>query len=201
MKLAEAFQWMHDNRNGQLAVTPAGSGTRAWYQVTRDRETTFYLNASMGMVSMFSFGLAAALPDATIWAITGDGGLGMNPSCFATEAEYLPDNLRHIVIKNKVFGVTGKIPLPNVGDYDFCTIAQGFGIPAARCFSASTIEDLSDNKNVFEPDFGYAFIELNIELEEGLVEPQSLDGAELKYRFGRSMEQRYGVQVFDERGV
>lgn len=201
MKLAEAFEWMQANRDGQLAVTPAGSGTRAWYQVTRDRETTFYLNASMGMVSMFSFGLAAALPDATIWAMTGDGGLGMNPSCFATEAEYLPKNLRHIVLKNRVFGVTGKIPLPNVGDYDFGKVAQGFGIPAERCFDVSSTADLDSIKHVFGKDFGYAFIELNIELEEGLVEPQSLDGAELKYRFGRSMEEKYGVQVFDERGV
>jgi thiamine pyrophosphate-dependent acetolactate synthase large subunit-like protein len=201
MLLGEAFKWLDDHRSGQLVVTPAGSGTRAWYQVTEDRESTFYLNASMGMVSMFSFGLAAAVPEATVWAIAGDGGLAMNPSCFATEAEYLPANLRHIVIMNRVFGVTGKIPLPNGGGYDFTKVAEGFGIPIERCYEADSLEALDRIAHVFSDDHGYGFVVLRIEVEKGLVEPASLDGAELKYRFGRAMERRFGVQVFDERGV
>src|SRR5699024_4954636 len=97
VKLGEAFRWMEDHRDGQLVVTPAGSGTREWYRVTEDRDNTFYLNASMGMVSSFAYGLTQAIPEATVWAIAGDGGLAMNPSALATEAEYLP-NIRHIII-------------------------------------------------------------------------------------------------------
>lgn len=200
MKLGEAFRWMEDHRDGQLVVTPAGSGTREWYRVTEDRDNTFYLNASMGMVSSFAYGLTQAIPEATVWAIAGDGGLAMNPSALATEAEYLP-NIRHIIIGNKVFGVTGKIPLPDGGHYDYGLVAQGFGVPAERTFRAGSLEELDSIQHAFAPDHGYAFIYLDIEAEKGLVEPASLDGAELKYNFGRSMEKRFGVTVFDERGV
>ncbi|OAN37500.1 thiamine pyrophosphate-dependent enzyme [Mycolicibacterium iranicum] len=204
MKLANAFKWMNEYRTDQVVVTPAGSGTRAWYEASKDVENTFYLNASMGLVSMFSAGLAMNAPDAHVWGIAGDGGVLMNPGAFVTEAEFLLPNMKHIIIWNKLFHASGRVRLGNSGEVDFRKVAEGFGVPSERCFVLSSEEDLESNKHGFSKEFGYALIVLEIQLDlesGGMGNKPHLDGPESKYVFGRAREKALGVKIFDKQGM
>jgi thiamine pyrophosphate-dependent acetolactate synthase large subunit-like protein len=204
MKLANALQWMNDRRTDELVITPAGSGTRAWYEVSHDVENSFYLNASMGMVSMFGAGLAMNAPGAFVWALSGDGGVLMNPGAFLTEAEFLLPNLKHVIIWNKVFHASGRVRLGNSGKVDFARVAEGFGVPAERCFTLSTEADLDTHAEAFSKEFGYALIVLQIELDlasGGMGSKPHVDGPELKYLFGRARERALGVRIFDHQGM
>lgn len=203
MKLANAFRWMDDYRTDEIVVTPAGSGTRAWYEITGDVENTFYLNASMGLVSMFSAGLAMNAPNMNIWGVAGDGGVLMNPGAFLTEAEFMLPNMKHIIIWNKIFHASGRVRLGNSGEVNFGRVAEGFGIPSSRCFTLSTEEDLDTHAEAFSKDFGYALIVLEIELDLGsrMGNKPHVDGPELKYLFGRARERAQGVTIFDKQGM
>lgn len=203
MELHDAFAWMNARRTTEVVVTPAGSGTRAWYDVTHDVTKTFYLNASMGLVSMFGAGLALNAPEAHVWAIAGDGGVLMNPGAFLTEAEFQPPNLKHIILWNKVFHASGRIPLGKNGEVDFARIANGFGVPEERTFTLGTMDDLENNAAAFSKEFGYALIVLriNIDLSRRMGDKPHVDAPELKYLFGRQFEKDYGVTIFDQAGV
>lgn len=194
---------MNSRRTDEVVVTPAGSGTRAWYDVTRDVTKTFYLNASMGMVSMFGAGIALNAPYMTVWSIAGDGGVLMNPGAFLTEAEFQPKNLKHIIIWNRVYHASGRIRLGKDGDVDFAKIGAGFGIPEERCFTLKSFDDLEANAHAFSKEFGYALIVLGVEIDlsRRMGDKPHVDAPELKYLFGRQAEKEYGITIFDKSGV
>lgn len=203
MKLAEALTVMAKQRDGELVITAASTASREWYRETNDIDATFYLQASMGISPMVTLALAMAIPDATVWTFTGDGGLVMNPSVLATEAQYRPPNMRHFVVMNRVFSGTGKLPLANNAELDFVRVAEGFGVPAECCHTVRSVEELESHADgILSDKPGYALVILEVEPATDAPPPQPpLDGPEMKYRFARTIEQRHGVKVFGPQGV
>lgn len=56
MSLPECYRHLTEMRTDELVVTSA-SASGEWYVQTHDFDATFYLQASMGMASMFALAL------------------------------------------------------------------------------------------------------------------------------------------------
>jgi len=77
MNYVDCFRALARQRTDQVVITSAGNSSQAWWEVTRDTEASFYLDASMGLSTMFASGLALAQPTLRIWAFMGDGEMGL----------------------------------------------------------------------------------------------------------------------------
>ena len=71
----DAFQFLADKRQEELVVTSAGNSSQMWWDVTKDADKTFYLDASMSMSTLLASGVAYGLPQAKVWAFMVDGRL------------------------------------------------------------------------------------------------------------------------------
>src|SRR3954470_21776188 len=128
MKYADAFQLFADRRKNEVVITSAGNSSKTWWNITKDIDGTFYLDASMSLVTMFASGIAVGLPDRNIWAFMGDGAFCMNPGMLMVEREMNLPNLFHILVSNRSYGATSNRPLPNHKMNDYETIARGMGL-------------------------------------------------------------------------
>lgn len=198
MPIADCFPALQELRNDELVVTSAGTASGEWYAHTRDLDRTFYLQASMGMSSMFALGVAVSLPQAELWVLDGDGALVMNPGALLTEAELQPPNMVHFVLANRGYGATGSLPYANAAGVDFAGLARASGIENVHSFSA--VEDLRDGMGTIRSAGAYAFVVLELQAEQGQKYEIPLDGPEHKYRFAREIERSFGVEVFNEWG-
>jgi sulfopyruvate decarboxylase subunit beta len=183
-------QWGHE-----LIVTSAGNSSELWYAVTRDTEKTFYLEASMSMASMFAAGLAQGIPEANVWAFSGDGAFCMNPGMLMVERELNLPNLKHIIMSNRAYGSTSNVPLPGHADNDYVAIARGFGIE--NVWSFDSIGDLESGFDDASSTNGYGVIVLELEPVTEKVSSPPMDGPEVKFRFGRYVERAFGRKLFD----
>ena len=93
MNYIECFRTIARHRTNELVVTSAGNSSQAWWEVTRDSEASFYLDASMSLSTMFASGLALARPEQKVWAFMGDGAFCMNPGMLMVEREMNLPNL------------------------------------------------------------------------------------------------------------
>ncbi|CAN0457495.1 unnamed protein product, partial [Discosporangium mesarthrocarpum] len=100
----DAFQFLADKRRQELVVTSAGNSSQMWWDVTKDADKTFYLDASMSMSTLFASGVAYGLPQAQVWAFMGDGAFVMNPAMLMVERDLDLPNLVHILVSNRVYG-------------------------------------------------------------------------------------------------
>lgn len=203
MKYMDCFRFLSDRRSDQLVVTSAGNSGKVWWEVSRDAESTFYLDASMSLSTMFGAGLAFSLPGRQIWAFMGDGAFCMNPGMLMVERQMDLPNLTHILVSNRHYGATSNAPLPNYKLNDYVMIARGMGIE--RAFSFDNLEALEDGfDEAFSADCqGYKFIVLEVEpltIEEQRKHPQPpFDGPDLKYFFGRHVQNISGRDVLSYR--
>ena len=202
MKYLDCFQFLASRRNGQLVVTSAGNSAQAWWQATHDTEATFYLEASMSLSSMFAAGLAAAQPAQRFWAFVGDGAFCMNPGMLMVERQMDLPNLTHFLVSNRVYGATSNAGLPNYRHNDYAAIARGMGLE--RVFAFDSMDALQSGFDVAVTGnvAGHTFVVLEVEPfsdSEQKLEQPPFDGAELKYRFGRHLEQITGSNVFGYR--
>lgn len=111
-------------------------------------------------------------------------------------------NLTHFLVSNRVYGGTSNADLPNLKDNDYAAIARGMGLE--RVFEFSSLEAL-------ELDFpavktsnvpGHTFVVLEVEPftdDDQKLEQPPFDGPELKFRFGRHIEELTGCSVFGYR--
>jgi sulfopyruvate decarboxylase subunit beta len=198
MRIADCFPALQELRNDELVVCSAGTGSGEWYGHTRDLDRTFYLQASMGMASMFALGMAVSLPQAEVWVLDGDGALVMNPGALLTEAEVQPRNMVHFVLANRGYGATGSLPYANAAGIDFVGLASACGID--HVYSCSSVDEVGDAVGKIRAAKSYALVVLELEAEKGQRYEIPLDGPEHKYRFARGIEQSYGVEVFNEWG-
>jgi thiamine pyrophosphate-dependent acetolactate synthase large subunit-like protein len=202
MKYLDAFRFLSSRRKGQIVITSAANSCQAWWEVTRDSEGTFYLDASMSLSTLFGSGLALAQPKLKIWAFMGDGAFCMNPGTLMVERQLDLPNLTHFLISNRAYGGTANTPLPNRTHNDYTTIARGMGLK--RVFAFDTLEALEKGfdevENAKTP--GHTFVVLEVEpftdAEQKLEQPP-FDGPELKYRFGRFIEKQTGCNIFGYR--
>ena len=125
-------------------IGSAGNSSQMWWDITRNFEQVFYLDASMSLSTLFASGIAWSLPEAKIWAFMGDGAFAMNPAMLMVERDLNLPNLTHILVSNRVYGATSNAPVPNRVDNDYAAMARahnpfGDGKSAARRGSAAPL--------------------------------------------------------------
>jgi sulfopyruvate decarboxylase subunit beta len=202
MNYIECFRTIARHRTDELVVTSAGNSSQAWWEVTRDSEASFYLDASMSLSTMFASGLALARPDQKVWAFMGDGAFCMNPGMLMVEREMNLPNLTHFLVSNRAYGATSNAGLPNFQNNDYAATARSMGLD--RIFEFGSIEEIERNfAGLYSANLpGHTFVVLEVEpfsdAEQRLEQPP-FDGPELKYRFGRHLERRTGCDIFGYR--
>lgn len=184
-----ASQW-----RDELVVTSAGNSSELWHGITGETERVFYLEASMSMASLFAAGIARGVPEATVWAFSGDGAFCMNPGMLMVERDLNLPNLKHFVLSNRAYGSTSNVPLPGQASNDYAAIARGFGIE--RIYAFETLEGLAQGFDEAARAPGHAFVVLEVEPVAGKHGSPPMDGPEVKFRFGRYIERTYGRQIF-----
>jgi sulfopyruvate decarboxylase subunit beta len=202
MQYVECFRALARHRTDEIVITSAGNSSQAWWEATRDANASFYLDASMSLSTMFASGLALAQPELKFWAFMGDGAFAMNPGMLMVERQMNLPNLTHFLVSNRVYGATSNAGLPNVGKTDYAAIARSVGLD--RVFTFKTVEALDRAfptlKAANAP--GHTFVVLEVEpfsdQEQKLQQPP-FDGPELKFRFGRHIENLTGTDIFGYR--
>jgi sulfopyruvate decarboxylase subunit beta len=167
-----------------------------WWETTRDTERVFYLEASMSLASMFASGIALGLPRTAVWAFSGDGAFCMNPGMLMVERQMNLPNLKHFLVSNRCYGSTYEVRLPNAADNDYAAMARASGVE--RVYTFKKLDNLKGEFDgvVLEP--GHTFIVLEVEPVGRKLKEPPMDGPEMKYRFGRHIEQSAGVRIFGD---
>ena len=195
----DGFDYLVKRWEDELVITSAGNSGQMWWDLTKNFDQVFYLDASMSMSTLFASGIAWSLPDAKVWAFMGDGAFCMNPGMLMVERDLDLPNLTHILVSNRVYGATSDIDLPNKRINDYETMARSMGLE--RIFSFASLDALEEG---FEPAFrgnreGHTFVVLELEPmtpEDAKLEVPPMDGPELKFRFGRYVERTHGCNIF-----
>lgn len=167
-----------------------------WWEITGDRDRVFYLEASMSLTSMFGAGLALGAPALPIWVFTGDGAFCMNPGMLMVERQLSPGNLTHFLLSNRCYGSTNEARLPNAAANDYAAMARAMGIERVYFF-----DSLAALKRDFDSAVlarGHKFVVLEVDRVGRRLEEPPMDGPEMKYLFGRSVERATGIKIFDE---
>jgi sulfopyruvate decarboxylase subunit beta len=202
MNYIECFRIIARHRTDELVVTSAGNSSQAWWEVTRDSEASFYLDASMSLSTMFASGLALARPKQKVWAFMGDGAFCMNPGMLMVEREMNLPNLTHFLVSNRAYGATSNTGLPNFQNNDYAATARSMGLD--HIFEFRSVEEIERSFVALQAANrpGHTFVVLEVEPfsdgEQKLEQPP-FDGPELKYRFGRNLERRTGCDIFGYR--
>ena len=199
MRTREAIEALAKRRGEAIAVCALGMAANEWWGATRS-EDSFYMHGAMGFAASFALGLALSLPQAAVWLINADGSLCMNLGCLLTEASQAPRNLKHFVVANGVYQTVGALPMVNEGRTDYAAIARAAGIVRAR-----TVESLDALEQLLPgivAEDGPSFTVLRVEPESGFLRtpPMTYEGPEMKYRFGRALERKLGIEVFGPQG-
>lgn len=195
MRLEDCLRYIQAQRRDQIVITSAGTMSATWWELTHDSDATFYLEASMSLVSLFGAGIAFGLPRREVWAFNGDGAFCMNPGSLMVEHQLNLPNLSHFLISNRCYGATSKSALPNAADNDYCQVARGFGIE--HVFTFESVAELERGFREAVAIRAPKFIVLEVEPPGETLAVTPIEGAELKYRFGRHIEQSSGIRVFE----
>ena len=199
MKARAAIEVLARHRGGAVAVCALGMAANEWWGATKS-EDSFYMHGAMGFAGSFALGLALALPQAQIWLINADGSLCMNLGCLLTESSQGARNLKHFVVDNGVYQTVGGLPMVNGGRTDYVGIARAAGFARARTIETQT--ELERQISDIVAEDGPSFTLLRVEPETGFLRtpPMTYEGPEMKYRFGRALERRFGIEVFGPQG-
>jgi sulfopyruvate decarboxylase subunit beta len=199
MKTREALTVLAAHRGDAIVVCALGMAANEWWAVTKS-EDSFYMHGGMGFAASFALGLATALPRLPVWVLNSDGSLSMNLGCLLTEAGQQPRNLKHFVVDNQSYQTVDTMPMVNQDNADYAAIAKGAGI--RQVATIADLADLEKNMPAIAAAPGPYFIRLRVESEPDYqrAPPATYEGPEMKYRFGRALEQKLGIKVFGPRG-
>jgi len=195
MDFTACFKALSQRFKTELIVTSAGNTSELWWDITRESERVFYLEASMSLASLFAAGIAMGRPHETVIAFNGDGAFCMNPGMLFVERELALPNLKHFVISNSVYGSTNDLDLPFRKHADYAAMARAAGI--ARVYQFDELQALMGKIDEIVDQPGHTFTVLDVEPLGRRVHSPPLDGPEVKFRFGRYLERRGGPQIFD----
>jgi sulfopyruvate decarboxylase subunit beta len=193
MDIESCFAALSACRRDELVVTSAGNSSEVWWNVTRDTEATFYLEASMSLSTMFAAGIAAGFPEARVWAFLGDGAFVMNAGLLFVERHMALPNMVSIIMANRCYGATESAELPDGAGIDFAAMARAAGIPCVH--HIGTLDELEANFDAAFRGEGPATVVLELERPVRHFESPPFDGPELKYRFGRALERRFQRKI------
>jgi thiamine pyrophosphate-dependent acetolactate synthase large subunit-like protein len=199
MTTREALQMLAAERGDAVVVCALGMAANEWWGATGS-EDAFYMHGAMGFAASFGLGLALALPQTPVWILNADGSLCMNLGCLLTEAAQGCANLKHFVVDNGVYQTVGAVPMVNPGGTDYAAIALAAGFRSARTIGA--IDELTRALPAIVTEPGPSLTVLRVEAESAFlaVPPMTYEGPEMKYRFGRALERRLGIEVFGPSG-
>jgi len=193
MNFEACFRYLAERLRDEIIVTSAGNCSELWWEITRESERVFYLEASMSLASLFAAGIALGSPQRTIVALSGDGAFCMNPGMLMVERQLALPNLKHFVVANGCYGSTNELPFPQTTDYP--AMARAAGI--ARVHDFATLDGLAQALDEILGVPGYVFAVLHVEPLGRRVHSPPLDGPEVKFRFGRYLERTGGPNIFD----
>jgi sulfopyruvate decarboxylase subunit beta len=195
MDFTACFKALAKHLKTEIIVTSAGNTSELWWDITKENERVFYLEASMSMASLFAAGIALGRPHETVVAFNGDGAFCMNPGMLFVEKELALPNLKHFVVSNSTYGSTNDLVLPFRKHADYAGIARAAGV--GRVYEFSDLQALMAGLDDIVKTPGHTFTVLNVEPLGKRVHSPPLDGPEVKFRFGRYLEGRGGPQIFD----
>ena len=195
MNFTQCFKYLAGRLRDEIVVTSAGNCSELWWDVTRETERVFYLEASMSLASLFAAGIALGSRHRTVVAFSGDGAFCMNPGMLMVERHMALPNLKHFVVSNRCYGSTNELPLPFPDHVDYAAMARAAGIE--RVHSFTTVNGLGQALDEILIVPGYVFAVLEVEPLGRKLPSPPIDGPELKFRFGRYLERTGGAQVFD----
>src|SRR3954469_4443698 len=140
MRFDDCFRLLADRLKHDVIVTSVGNCSEVWWEITRETERVFYLEASMSLASLFGAGIALGAPERTVIAFSGDGAFCMNPGMLLVERQLALPNLKHFMVSNGVYGSTNDLSHPFGEIADYAGMAQAAGIE--RVYAFSTLEGL-----------------------------------------------------------
>jgi len=193
MNFEACFRYLAERLREEIIVTSAGNCSELWWEMTRESERVFYLEASMSLASLFAAGIALGSPQRTIVALSGDGAFCMNPGMLMVERQLALPNLKHFVVANGCYGSTNELPFPQTTDY--AAMARAAGIE--RVYDFATLDGLAQALDEILAVPGYVFSVLHVEPLGRRIHSPPLDGPEVKFRFGRYLERTGGPKIFD----
>lgn len=196
MKFRVCFEYIASRWNEELVILSAGNCSEMWWEVTRDSERAFYLEASMSLASMFGAGIALGVAQRSVWVFSGDGAFCMNPGMLMVEHQMNLPNLKHFLVSNRCYGSTYEVPLTNASANDYAAMARAVGIE--RVFSFDSLDALKRDFDSAVLAPGNTFIVLEVEAVGKKLKEPPMDGPEMKYRFGRYIERTAGIRIFDD---
>src|ERR1700692_1009615 len=112
MRFDDCFKRLAQRLADEVIVTSAGNCSELWWDITRETERVFYLEASMSLASLFAAGIALGLPGRNVVAFSGDGAFCMNPGMLLVERQLALPNLKHFMVSNRCYGSTHHLALP-----------------------------------------------------------------------------------------
>jgi sulfopyruvate decarboxylase subunit beta len=195
MDIEACFRLLTERLKDEVIVTSAGNCSEIWWDMTRDTEKVFYLDASMSLASLLAAGIALGSPHRTVIAFSGDGAFVMNPGMLLVERQLALPNLKHFLLSNRVYGSTNDLSHPFAEMVDYAGMAKAAGIE--RVYEFSTVEGLGQGLDDMVRVPGHAFAVLHADPLGRHLPAAPLDGPELKYRFGRYLERTGGRPIFD----
>ena len=196
MKFRECFEYIAGRWNDELVILSAGNCSEMWWEVTRDSERAFYLEASMSLASMFGAGIALGMAQRSVWVFSGDGAFCMNPGMLMVEHQMNLPNLKHFLVSNRCYGSTYEVPLTNASANDYAAMARAVGIERVFSFDSLDACKRDFDNAVLAP--GHTFIVLEVEAVGKKLKEPPMDGPEMKYRFGRYIGRTSGIRIFDD---
>lgn len=136
MEAGEAIAAIREARSDEVVVTTM-SGLGFWPDASpRD----FRLLGLMGAAASIGLGIAIARPDTDVWVVDGDGSLLMQLGVLAAVGDAEPARFTHIVIDNRVYGVSGAQAVPASRELSWCEMAIAAGYASAvECRSVEEI--------------------------------------------------------------
>ncbi len=178
----------------ELVVTNLANTATEWRAVHPSEGNLYFVG--MGMVTPYALGLALALPQRSVLAFDGDGGLLFDLSVLGTMAETAPPNLCVVVFDNGGYVSTGKFPSAaslTAGKADLEAVARAMGLQHSR-----TVRTLDEFVSAVEAGLsvdGPRLIVAKVDAGQGNVGTTPMDSKENKYRFVRHVEQLEGKVI------
>jgi thiamine pyrophosphate-dependent acetolactate synthase large subunit-like protein len=199
----EYFETLIRHAKGAFVICGLGRNTYEWWSRTKSKDDVFHVNGAMGYAGAVGIGFALSVPDQTVMIIDSDGGMTMNLSGFLTMATVQPPNVVHVLSNNKCYGTLNAAPLCNAESTDYVGVARAAGIAHAE--SVSKVEDLDRAVGEALARKQYGFISAELEKPDTSHDfepplPMPYEGPEMKYIFGRHVEQVTGRPVFGPQG-
>jgi thiamine pyrophosphate-dependent acetolactate synthase large subunit-like protein len=152
----------------------------------------------MGIAASFALGLALARPNTPVWLLDSDGGLSMSLGSLLAEAHHKPANLTHFVVDNGSYQIIGGYPVVNAGQTDYAGMAKAAGIN--RTYRFKELSSFRDSLNQIVAVREHSFVVLDVEAEPTPRVAVPFEGPEIKYRFGRYVENQEGIAIFGPYG-